>query len=164
MKVVSCNYAYLYSGQFSWTNTINSPASQFHEQVTVSAASPMITTIPSPSAGVLGVRLQDSADLTGSYHATGSIIFRLYAPGVDPTVGPAAYAETVTGINGPGAYGTTVTPVVAAMLTVAESLSETAESLILSGVRQFMDHQPALAPRLRLDENPVAQGHPRGER
>lgn len=36
MKVVSCNYAYLYSGQFSWTNTITASASQFHEQVTVS--------------------------------------------------------------------------------------------------------------------------------
>ena len=35
MKVVSCNYAYLYSGQFSWTNTIKGPASQLHEQVTV---------------------------------------------------------------------------------------------------------------------------------
>jgi hypothetical protein len=35
MKVVSCNYAHLYSGQFSWTNTINGPVSQFHEQVTV---------------------------------------------------------------------------------------------------------------------------------
>jgi len=35
MKVVSCNYAHLYSGQFSWSNTINGPASQFHEQVTV---------------------------------------------------------------------------------------------------------------------------------
>ena len=35
MTVVSCNYAYLYSGQFSWENTINGPASQFHEQVTV---------------------------------------------------------------------------------------------------------------------------------
>ena len=35
MKVVSCNYAYLYSGQFSWTNTIKGSASQFHEQVTV---------------------------------------------------------------------------------------------------------------------------------
>lgn len=35
MKVVSCNYAYLYSGQFSWTNTINGAASQFYEQVTV---------------------------------------------------------------------------------------------------------------------------------
>ena len=35
MTVVSCNYAYLYSGQFSWSNTLNGPASQFHEQVTV---------------------------------------------------------------------------------------------------------------------------------
>jgi hypothetical protein len=35
MKVVSCNFAYLYSGQFSWSNTIKGPASQFHEQVTV---------------------------------------------------------------------------------------------------------------------------------
>ena len=35
MTVVSCNYAYLYSGQFSWSNTINGSASQFHEQVTV---------------------------------------------------------------------------------------------------------------------------------
>jgi hypothetical protein len=35
MTVVSCNYAYLYSGQFSWENTLNGPASQFHEQVTV---------------------------------------------------------------------------------------------------------------------------------
>ena len=35
MKVVSCNYAYLYSGQFSWTNTINGSESQFREQVTV---------------------------------------------------------------------------------------------------------------------------------
>ena len=36
MKVVSCNYAHLYSGEFSWTNTLNGPSSQFHEQVTVS--------------------------------------------------------------------------------------------------------------------------------
>jgi len=35
MKVVSCNYAYLYSGQFSWDNTINGSASQFHEQITL---------------------------------------------------------------------------------------------------------------------------------
>ena len=36
MKVVSCNYAYLYSGRFSWTNALNGPASQFKEQVSVS--------------------------------------------------------------------------------------------------------------------------------
>jgi len=35
MKVVSCNYAYLYSGTFSWSITLNGPASQFREQVSV---------------------------------------------------------------------------------------------------------------------------------
>lgn len=35
MKVVSCNYAHLYSGQFSWTYTLNGSASQSHEEVTV---------------------------------------------------------------------------------------------------------------------------------
>jgi hypothetical protein len=35
MTVVSCNYAYLYSGEFSWSNTLNGSVSQFREQVTV---------------------------------------------------------------------------------------------------------------------------------
>ena len=35
MKVVSCNYAYLYSGEFSWTNTIKGTVSELHEQITV---------------------------------------------------------------------------------------------------------------------------------
>ena len=39
MKVVSCNYAHLYSGQFSWTSTLRGPESQLHEQVTVTVKS-----------------------------------------------------------------------------------------------------------------------------
>ena len=56
----------------------------------------------------MGTTLQDTADLTGGYHPTGTITFRLYAPGVDPAVGPATYTETVTGVNGDGTYDTTV--------------------------------------------------------
>src|SRR5262249_22125829 len=78
------------------------------EQVTASAAGPAIRTTPEPSTVTLGGRLQDVAVLTGGYHPTGMITFRLYAPGVDPTVGPAAYAETVTGVNGNGTYHTSV--------------------------------------------------------
>ena len=78
------------------------------EQVTVSAASPTITTTPSPTMAPVGATLQDSADLTGGYHPTGAITFRLYAPGVDPAVGPATYTETVTGVDGDGIYDTTV--------------------------------------------------------
>ena len=94
-----------YSGDGS-----NNPVSEnnaANEQVTVSAASPAISTTPNPSTGVFGGTLQDAANLTGGYHPTGSITFRLYAPGVDPTVGPAAYTENVTGINGNGTYNTT---------------------------------------------------------
>jgi uncharacterized repeat protein (TIGR01451 family) len=46
------------------------------------------------------------ANLTGGFDPTGSITFRLYAPGVNPTVGPAAFTETV-GVNGDGTYRTT---------------------------------------------------------
>jgi uncharacterized repeat protein (TIGR01451 family) len=43
----------------------------------------------------------------GSYHGTGSITFRLYAPGVSPITGPAAYTEVVSTVNGDGTYHTT---------------------------------------------------------
>ena len=78
-----------------------------NEQVTVGAASPTISTTANPSTVLLGGRLQDVATLAGGYHPTGSITFRLYAPGVDPTVGPVAYTETVPGVNGNGSYSTT---------------------------------------------------------
>ncbi len=94
-----------YSGDSN--NNAASDTNAANEQVTVSAASPAISTTPNPSTGVFGGTLQDAANLTGGYHPTGSITFRLYAPGVDPTVGPAAYTENVTGINGNGTYNTT---------------------------------------------------------
>ena len=104
------------TGTYQWDATYNgdtnnntvSDTNAINEQVTVSAASPTITTTPNPTSAPVGETLQDSADLTGGYHPTGSITFRLYAPGVDPTVGPATYTEIVTGVNGDGDYQTTV--------------------------------------------------------
>jgi uncharacterized repeat protein (TIGR01451 family) len=81
----------------------NDPA----ERVTVVAATPTITTTANPSTATLGQTLQDSANL-GGYAPTGSITFNLYAPGVNPAVGPATYTETVTGVNGNGTYNTSV--------------------------------------------------------
>jgi uncharacterized repeat protein (TIGR01451 family) len=77
------------------------------EQTVVSPASPAIATSANPSTAEQGTTLQDVAVLTGGYFPTGSIAFRLYAPGVDPTVGPAAYTEIV-GVSGNGTYNTTV--------------------------------------------------------
>ncbi len=89
-------------------NSTVSDTNAANEQVTVSAASPTIITTPSPTTAPVGVTLQDSADLSGGYHPTGTITFRLYAPGVNPAVGPATYTETVTGVNGNGVYHTSV--------------------------------------------------------
>jgi uncharacterized repeat protein (TIGR01451 family) len=83
------------------------PATSAAEPLTVSAASLMISTTPSPSTAMLGATLEDVAGLTGGFDPIGSITFRLYAPGVDPTVGPATYTEIV-GVNGDGTYHTTV--------------------------------------------------------
>ena len=103
------------TGSYQWDATYtgdgnNNTASDnnaVNEQVTVSAAVPTLTTIPNPTAAPVGTTLQDTADLTGGYHPTGSITFALYAPGVDPTVGPATYTENVPGVNGNGTYSTT---------------------------------------------------------
>jgi uncharacterized repeat protein (TIGR01451 family) len=92
-----------YSGDGNYTR-----ATSAVEPLTVSAASPMISTTPNPTTVTLGGRLQDVANLTGGFAPTGSITFNLYAPGVNPTVGPGAYTETVTGVNGNGTYHTTV--------------------------------------------------------
>ncbi len=104
------------TGTYQWDASYggdanNNPVSDTNaanEQVTVSAASPVISTTPNPSTGVFGGTLQDSANLAGGYHPSGSITFRLYAPGVDPTFGPVAYTETVPGVNGNGSYHTNV--------------------------------------------------------
>jgi uncharacterized repeat protein (TIGR01451 family) len=104
------------TGTYQWNATYsgdpnNNTASDIGdatEQVTVTAASPTLTTTPNPGTATLGTTLQDVATLAGGFAATGSITFRLYAPGVDPTVGPAAYTETVPGVNGNGTYRTTV--------------------------------------------------------
>ena len=80
------------------------------EQVTIDPNSPTLETTAIPSTGNLGVRLQDTATLAGGFNPTGSITFRLYAPGVNP-ISPAAtatYTETVNGVNGDGTYHTTV--------------------------------------------------------
>ncbi len=68
-----------YSGDGS-----NNPVSEnnaANEQVIVSAASPTISTTANPTTVNLGGTLQDTASLAGGYRPTGTITFRLYAPG-----------------------------------------------------------------------------------
>ena len=86
---------------------VSDSGSANEEQVTRRVASPTIGTTAIPTTVMLGGRMQDSSTLAGGYHSTGSITFNLYAPGVNPTVGPPTYTETATGVAGNGTYQTT---------------------------------------------------------
>ena len=75
-----------------------------NEQVTVSAASPTITTTPNPTTVTLGttpVTLNDSAVLAAGFNPTGSITFTLFVNGGTTPVN----TETVT-VTGNGTYTT----------------------------------------------------------
>jgi hypothetical protein len=72
------------------------------EPVTVTPAHPTIVTNASPSGGVVGaVTLKDSATLSGGFHETGTITFKLYAPDAVTVVD----TETVA-VTGNGTYVT----------------------------------------------------------
>ena len=101
------------TGTYQWDasyggDTNNSPVSDnnaANEQVTVSAASPTITTAPNPTTVTLGVLpppiLTDTATLTGGFRPTGTIIFNLFHNGDAAPVD----VETVR-VTGNGTYTT----------------------------------------------------------
>jgi hypothetical protein len=102
------------AGTYEWVaiyggdNNNHDVASIFGEEPQrVAPASPALTTTPNPATALEGTTLQDVAVLTGGFDPTGSITFSLYAPGVDPSVGPTAHTEMVT-VNGNGTYDTTL--------------------------------------------------------
>jgi len=75
------------------------------ETSVVNKASPNIITTPNPTIGVIGVTLNDSADLSGGFNPTGDITFNLYAPS-DPTCSGAPAFTNVVTVNGNGVYTT----------------------------------------------------------
>ena len=93
----------------SVTDSENPPATVTQaESITVtgaiSKASPTLSTSPNYVNGPIGTVLQDTATLTGSSGATGSIEFKLYATA--DCSGPPVDDETVT-VTGDGSYATT---------------------------------------------------------
>jgi hypothetical protein len=78
------------------------------ETVTVTKASPSLTTTPSGTIPVGGT-VSDTANLSGSYQGTGTVIFSLYAPG-DTSCQNAITQLTAT-VNGDGNYNSGTVPV-----------------------------------------------------
>jgi hypothetical protein len=100
------------TGTYQWDATYNgdtnnnpvSDNSAANEQVTVSVASPTLTTTPNPlnvTLSMAATTLKDTADLEGGYNPTGTITFTLFYNGGTTPVD----TETVT-VNGNGMYTT----------------------------------------------------------
>jgi glyoxylate utilization-related uncharacterized protein len=94
------------AGSYSWVasyggDPANSPATSSPEPVTVTQASPSVTTTANPTSEVVGSgALKDTATLSGGFNPTGSITFTLTGPG-----GGTVDTETVT-VSGDGTYST----------------------------------------------------------
>ena len=100
------------TGTYQWNATYSgdtnngsvSENNAANEQVTVSVASPTITTAPDLTTVTLGttaVTLKDTADLEGGFHPTGTIIFTLFHNG-----GPTPVDTEVVTVTGNGTYTT----------------------------------------------------------
>ena len=98
------NWTAMYTGD---THNFGASSACGKETVSVTKASPSVTTTPTPG-GAPGVVLNDTATLASGASPTGSITFNLYDPS-DPTCsGTPAYTQTVT-VSGNGSYSTTNT-------------------------------------------------------
>jgi hypothetical protein len=99
-------------GPYQWSasysgDTNNTPVAETNspsELVTVSAATPTLSTTPNPSSATLGPTptvLKDSADLSAGANPTGTMTFTLFFNGTSPPVD----TETAT-VRGNGTYST----------------------------------------------------------
>lgn len=121
----SGNFTTTTPGTYSWTASYsgdanNNPAPTTacgSETVTVSKASPSLSTKPSASVPVGGT-ISDTATLAGGYNATGTVTFNLYAPGdstcqssiktvTDTVTGNGSYGSGTVQANTPGVYNWT---------------------------------------------------------
>jgi hypothetical protein len=98
-------------GTYRWTDTYSGDASNTSaasgcgaagESVTVSKATPTLTTTASPSVA-LGRKVHDTARLAGGHAPTGKITFRLYGPGDSGCSKPPKFT-TSNRVSGNGTY------------------------------------------------------------
>ena len=102
-------------GVYNWEATYNGDANNNPatsacgtEQVTVGPASPRLPTIPSPSSGIVGVTISDSASVTGGFNPTGTVTFALFGPG-DTTCSGTNLVASLAGFANVPLSGVTAT-------------------------------------------------------
>ena len=101
------------TGTWSWTASYTGDANNngatsgcTQETVTVTKASPSLTTTPSPGGTVGAVVLNDTGSVSGGYSPGGSITFSLYDPAHTDCSGAPTYTQTVP-VSGNGSFSTT---------------------------------------------------------
>lgn len=105
-------------GTYSWTvsysgDANNNPAPTTacgSETVSVTKASPSLTTTPSGTVPVGGT-ISDAGTLSGGFNPTGSLTFKLYAPG--DTSCQTAISTLTDAVSGSGTYNSGTVPVTA---------------------------------------------------
>ncbi len=108
----SGNFTPSQAGTYNWTATYtgdgsNDPATSAcgaaNETSTVAKATPALST--TASAGVtIGGQIHDSATIASGYTPTGSITFKLYAPGDTSCTGTPADTSTPVAVSGNGSF------------------------------------------------------------
>lgn len=100
------------AGTWNWTASYSgdhrneaTSSSCGQEKVPVTKASPSLRTTPSPGGTAGSVILNDTGTVSGGYHPSGSVTFRLYGPADTSCSGTPAYTQTVT-VSGDGSYHT----------------------------------------------------------
>lgn len=109
-------YAPVAAGTYQWivsySGNVNNRATASGcgtEPVTITAATPTLTTSPGPG-GTVGLPVSDSATLSGAYQPTGTLTFNLYS--LADCSGQPVDSETIS-VSGNGSYSTTSTPTAA---------------------------------------------------
>ncbi len=84
-SATSAGYATTATGTYYWTAAYNGDANNnttasgtADEPVTVTKATPTVSTTQQPASAVIGSSIADKATLSGSYQATGTVTFKLY--------------------------------------------------------------------------------------
>ncbi len=88
-------------GVWHWTadyagdaNNVATSSGCTAEPVTITKASPTISTTPTPASGTVGVVLNDTATLSGGSSPTGNVTFKLYPPSDLSCSGAPVFTDT----------------------------------------------------------------------
>ncbi len=106
------------TGTYRWVATYGGDANNTtvssgcqDEPVTIANSTPTVVTTPS-AGGAVGTTISDTATVSGGFHPTGTVTFRLFAPGDTTCTGNPLFTSTATLSGGSAGSGSFMTATV----------------------------------------------------